>query len=182
MLTACQETVQEPWARDLISKVGKAIVGGGASAIDVFHRFDKDESGFLEYDEFAEAVRVLEAGPDASPGTRRQSSGGTPLGPSADQLEQLARLVDVDGHGRVNIWQFTAAFVAHDQGTSSASSNGPDHHHPSFSPDGSKNGAVSRQLSLGVVQAVAGTIFSHRSILRKAWSVWDDDADGVVRF
>jgi hypothetical protein len=30
------------------------------------------------------------------------------------------------------------------------------------------------------VQAVAGTIFSHRSVLRKAWLVWDDDADGVV--
>jgi hypothetical protein len=30
------------------------------------------------------------------------------------------------------------------------------------------------------LQAVAGTIFSHRSVLRKAWLVWDDDADGVV--
>eukprot|EP01046_Picozoa_sp_COSAG06_P005500 COSAG06_NODE_246_length_19169_cov_28.627950_8_plen_88_part_00 len=30
-------------------------------------------------------------------------------------------------------------------------------------------------------QAVSGTIWSHRSILRKAWSVWDDDADGIVR-
>jgi hypothetical protein len=137
------------------------------------------------YEEFAEAVRALEAGPDASPGTRRQSSGGTPLGPSVrlqpcvlpfldealrrcctnlrwrgdsglslsplyrtvpylyctvlyctyilvrlapqeDQLHQLARLVDVDGNGRVNIWQFTAAFVAHDSGTHSTSSAGSD--------------------------------------------------------
>ena len=30
------------------------------------------------------------------------------------------------------------------------------------------------------MQAVAGTIFSHRSILRKAFLVWDDDADGIV--
>jgi hypothetical protein len=43
------DKVAEPWARDLISKVGRAIVGGGESAIDVFRQFDKDNSGFLEY-------------------------------------------------------------------------------------------------------------------------------------
>eukprot|EP01043_Picozoa_sp_COSAG02_P018902 COSAG02_NODE_895_length_16129_cov_25.044604_5_plen_70_part_00 len=43
------DKVAEPWARDLIKKVGRAIVGGGESATDVFRQFDKDDSGFLEY-------------------------------------------------------------------------------------------------------------------------------------
>ena len=43
------DTVTEPWARELIAKVGRAIVGGGESAIDVFTQFDTDDSGFLEY-------------------------------------------------------------------------------------------------------------------------------------
>jgi diadenosine tetraphosphatase ApaH/serine/threonine PP2A family protein phosphatase len=42
------DTVTEPWARELIAKVGRAIVGGGESAIDVFTQFDTDDSGFLE--------------------------------------------------------------------------------------------------------------------------------------
>ena len=41
------DKVTEPWARDLISKVGRAIVGGGESATDVFRQFDKDNSGFI---------------------------------------------------------------------------------------------------------------------------------------
>ena len=48
------------------------------------------------------------------------------MAPQEDQLHQLARLVDVDGNGRVNIWQFTAAFVAHDSGTHTTSSAGSD--------------------------------------------------------
>ena len=43
------DKVTEPWASELISKVGRAIVGGGESATDVFRQFDKDNSGFLEY-------------------------------------------------------------------------------------------------------------------------------------
>lgn len=42
------DKVTEPWACELISKVGRAIVGGGESATDVFRQFDKDNSGFLE--------------------------------------------------------------------------------------------------------------------------------------
>ena len=43
------DQVTEQWACELISKVGRAIVGGGESAVDVFCQFDKDNSGFLEY-------------------------------------------------------------------------------------------------------------------------------------
>lgn len=51
------------------------------------------EMVLCRYEEFAEAVRVLEAGPDASPGARRQSSGGTPLGPSV-RLVLVSRLYE----------------------------------------------------------------------------------------
>ena len=42
------DKVTESWAQELILKVGRAIVGGGESAVDVFRQFDRDNSGFLE--------------------------------------------------------------------------------------------------------------------------------------
>ena len=50
-------------------------------------------------------------------------------------MQQLARLVDVDGNGRINIWQFVAAFVADERATGTVAGQN-----------------LGRQLSHGVVQ------------------------------
>jgi Ca2+-binding EF-hand superfamily protein len=59
--------------------------------VDVFRQFDTDNSGFLEHDEFMEAVRMLDSG----------GSGSCSV--SNSQLRELARIVDSGGTGRVNI-------------------------------------------------------------------------------
>ena len=73
-------------------------------------------------------------------------------------MQQLARMVDLEGNGRVNIWQFVAAFVAHDAGTHSVTSlpsaagyaQGPEE---MLQHDTSAAGQkLGRQLSHGVVQ------------------------------
>ena len=167
------EKVSDPRMRDLIEKVGRTIVGAGSTAVEIFTEFDRDQSGFLNYTEFARCVRALEAGPDGSPGRRRQSAGGTPLGPAPEELEQLAELVDANGSGNINIWEFSAAFVPHDRGTGGGVGGAPE---PEPEAEGA---ALGRQLSHSIVQAVSTTIYAHRSILRKAWGVWDEDVDGA---
>jgi len=37
-----------------------------------------------------------------------------------------------------------------------------------------------RQISHSVVQAIAGTIYSHRSTLRRVWQSYDDDLTDVI--
>lgn len=80
-------------------------------------------------------------------------------------MQHLARLVDVDGNGRVNIWQFVAAFVAHDAGThsvslssSSSNSSGATSTATGLIDPGTAVGQNrGRELSHGVVQVRQGT-------------------------
>ena len=53
------------------------------------------------------------------------------------------------------------------------------------SADGRERGAsasssMRRQISHSVVQAIAGTIYSHRSTLRRVWQSYDDDLTDVI--
>ena len=160
----------EPWIRELVSKVGRTIVGGGLSAVDIFHEFDSDGNGFLDHNEFCDAISTIESG-----------SGRCSV--SQEQLHSLAALVDSDGNGRISILEFCAAFVADDsggfQGGSAGSIPEPE---PELESERQqiRGETLSRQLSHGVVQAVASTIFTYRSNFRKAWLTWDEHAEGVV--
>ena len=94
----------QAWAAELMGRVGRAIVGAAGSAVDIFNEFDASNSGYLDYSEFGEAVAQIDSGPDGV---------GTV---SRAQLQELARLVDADGNGRINILEFCEAFVARDSG------------------------------------------------------------------
>ena len=48
----------------------RTIVGAGSTAVEIFTEFDRDQSGFLNYTEFARCVRALEAGPDGKSAQR----------------------------------------------------------------------------------------------------------------
>jgi hypothetical protein len=68
-------------------------------------------------------------------------------------------MVDLEGNGRVNIWQFVAAFVAHDAGTHSITSLPSDGAGHAQGPEevlqhgtSAAGQKLGRQLSHGVVQ------------------------------
>ena len=144
---------QARWVRPLLRRIGRAIAGG-ASVVDVFEQFDTERRGYLSHSQFVDAIGTVDRGPDGS-GTVTER-----------QLEELARLVDVNSNGRITIWEFCEAFVSAEDTASVGGAANAD--------------GLRRQFSNAIVASVAGFIYTNRAILRRTWQDGDPELDGLV--
>ena len=87
-----QPPVAKPWMEQFLSGMGAAMQRSKRSLQDLFRKFDKDCDGLITYDELFQTLLDMQC----------------PL--TMDELQEVAKYVDRDQDGKINIDEFARGF------------------------------------------------------------------------
>ncbi|KNC52834.1 serine/threonine protein phosphatase [Thecamonas trahens ATCC 50062] len=93
---ASDGSVSDDWAQTLVNEIGKRLFEHEADLSEIFHKFDADESGTVDIEEFGRIVKYL----------------GYTLTP--EEHDRLMAFVDTDGSGHLDYEEWLAAFAVVD--------------------------------------------------------------------